>query len=85
MFYLVCKNLEQRTRLIEYLKERGIMAPFHYLSLHNSPYYHDRHDGRALPNAERFSDCLLRLPLFFNLGDQEVLQITESVQDFFKR
>lgn len=85
MFYLVCKNLEQRTRLIEYLKEHGIMAPFHYLSLHNSPYYHDRHDGRALPNAERFSDCLLRLPMYFNLGDNEVLQITESVQDFFKR
>jgi dTDP-4-amino-4,6-dideoxygalactose transaminase len=85
MFYIVCRSLNERSGLIEYLKKQGILAVFHYLPLHRSPYYHGRHDGRSLPNAERFSDCLLRLPLFFNLGDSDVLRIVEAVQDYFER
>jgi dTDP-4-amino-4,6-dideoxygalactose transaminase len=83
MFYLVCKNLEQRTKLIEYLKEHGIMAPFHYLPLHNSPYYHDRHDGRALPNAERFSDCLVRMPMYYELSMNDIEYIAGELNNFF--
>lgn len=83
MFYMVCKNLEQRTRLIEYLKKQGIMAPFHYLTLHNSPYYHDRHDGRALPNAERFSDCLVRLPMYYEMSMSDIEYIACELNNFF--
>jgi dTDP-4-amino-4,6-dideoxygalactose transaminase len=83
MFYFVCKSLGQRTRLIEYLKEHGIMAPFHYLSLHNSLYYHDRHDGRALPNADRFSDCLIRLPMYYEMSMTDTEYIAEALNNFF--
>jgi dTDP-4-amino-4,6-dideoxygalactose transaminase len=84
MFYIVCRSLDERTGLIEHLKKHGIMAVFHYLPLHLSIYYHDLHDGRRLPNVERFSDCLLRLPLYFNLGDHDVLRIVETIRDYFE-
>lgn len=72
MFYLVCKNLEQRTALINHLKQNDIWAVFHYISLHKSPFYVDKHDGRVLPETDNFTDCLLRLPLFFELDSKEV-------------
>lgn len=83
IFYIVCKNLIQRTRLIEHLKEHGIMAPFHYLPLHNSPYYHDRHDGRTLPNAERFSDCLVRMPMYYEMSANDIEYIVGELNNFF--
>ena len=72
LFYLVCNNMWERTELIKYLKENGITAVFHYLSLHGSDYYKDQHDGRALIESDRYTDCLLRLPLFYELGMEEV-------------
>jgi dTDP-4-amino-4,6-dideoxygalactose transaminase len=47
MFYLVFTTLEQRSKIINKLKENGIMAVFHYLSLHKSPFYQSKHDNRA--------------------------------------
>lgn len=82
MFYLVCPSLDYRTRLMGYLKERGVQTTFHYLPLHSSDYYKDKHDGRKLPNCERFADCLLRLPLYYELGDEEVKVIIDSILDF---
>jgi len=73
MFYLVCKNLEQRTALIQHLKQNGIMAVFHYISLHKSPFYESKHDGRILPETDNFTDCLLRLPLFLELETDLVI------------
>jgi dTDP-4-amino-4,6-dideoxygalactose transaminase len=83
LFYLVCKDVEERTALIAHLKAANIMAVFHYLSLHKSPFYQDKHDGRELPNTDRFSDCLLRLPLFFELTDAEVAYIVETIKQFY--
>lgn len=80
MFYLVCENLEQRTQLISNLKENGIHAVFHYLSLHDSPYYQPLHDGRVLANSDHFSDCLVRLPLFYELTDEQVNYISQTIQ-----
>lgn len=79
MFYLVCQDLEQRTALISALKTQGIHAVFHYLSLHNSPYFKEKHDGRSLPNSDRFSNCLLRLPMFYELSNDDVDRITKTV------
>ena len=73
MFYLVCQSLEQRTALIEALKAKHIHAVFHYLSLHQSPFYKDKHDGRMLPETDRYSDCLLRLPMYYELEPQIVI------------
>jgi dTDP-4-amino-4,6-dideoxygalactose transaminase len=79
MFYLVCRDLEQRTALISALKAQGVHAVFHYLSLHDSPYFQDKHDGRDLPNSDRFSNCLMRLPMFYELSDAEVDHITKAL------
>ena len=73
MFYLICDTMEQRTQFIAYLKRKDILAVFHYLSLHTSPYYKDKHDGRALPESDCYSDCLVRLPMFYELSEQSVI------------
>lgn len=79
MFQLVCPSLEVRTRLIDGLKSNGVHAVFHYLSLHNSQYFADKHDGRAIPNSDRFANCLVRLPLFYELTDEQCAYISEKV------
>lgn len=73
MYYLVCESLEQRSAMIEKLKQAGILAVFHYLSLHKSPFYASKHDGRILPQTDCYSDCLLRLPLYFELESNVVI------------
>ena len=78
MFYLVCPSLRVRTQLIEGLKSHGIYAVFHYLSLHSSPYYADKHDGRSIPNSDRYSDCLVRLPLFYEMSDEQCAYVCEK-------
>ena len=72
MFFLTCNSLEQRTAIIKKLRDNDILAVFHYLSLHSSPYYTNKHDGRKLPETDKFSDCLIRLPLFFELESKIV-------------
>ncbi len=79
LFFLVCNTFEQRTALIERLKQDGVQAVFHYLSLHKSPFFEGKHDGRTLQNSDRFSDCLVRLPLFYELTDDQVDFICERV------
>ena len=82
MFYLLCPSLDYRTRLMGYLKEKGIQTTFHYLPLHSSAYYKDKHDGRVLPNCDRYGDTLVRLPLFYELTDDEVRLIIEAILSF---
>lgn len=75
MFYLVCKSLNQRNDLIRKLAENDILAVFHYLSLHKSDYYKDKHDGRVLKESDRYTDTLMRLPLFYGLENKDVSRI----------
>lgn len=86
MFYFICRNLEERTKLLSYLKENGILAVFHYLSLHLSGYY-QKHSNSipSLPNSERFEDCLIRLPMYYELTDSQVHQIFEEIISFFSK
>lgn len=79
MFYLICDSLKERTALIQRLKEQDILAVFHYLSLHSSPYYQDKHDGRQLPNCDRYADCLVRLPLYYDLSIENVNTICNTI------
>ena len=85
MFYLVCCNLDERTKLIAYLKEQGVGAVFHYLSLHLSDYYRENHVGEIpnLPNCDRFADCLVRLPMYFELKDEEVEKTVMLIHHFY--
>ena len=75
MFYIICSSLESRTELIARCKQNNIGAVFHYQSLHKSDYYKSRHDGRELPQSDRYTDCLVRLPMFYELSDKEISQI----------
>ena len=79
MFYLVSRSLNERTELIKRLKENDILAVFHYLSLHSSPYYKDKHDGRELPQCDRYADCLVRLPLYYDLKEEDVARICSII------
>lgn len=81
MFYLVCRSLDERSRMIGYLKEHGVLAVFHYLSLHLSEYYASIENNLPyLPNCDRYADCLVRLPLFFELKDEEICKIVELIE-----
>jgi dTDP-4-amino-4,6-dideoxygalactose transaminase len=83
MFYVVCRDLEERIGLITHLKNAGIHAVFHYLSLHKSPFYQSRHDGRELPWSDVYTDRLLRLPMYYELSEQDVDRVSEAVSDFY--
>ena len=85
MFYILCSDVEQRTSLIAHLKKNGVNAVFHYLSLHSSPYFTREHDGRALPHTDRYADCLLRHPLFYELRDDQIDFIIDTIINFCKR
>lgn len=82
MFYLVCKNLEQRTALIQYLKDNGVHAVFHYQSLHASEFYQNKYSGHDLPNSDHFTDTLVRLPLFYELQDEQVDHICDLITNY---
>ncbi len=83
IFYVLTEDEATRSRLIAHLQRRGIMAVFHYLSLHKSPFYRERHDGRPLPNAERYSATLLRLPLFHDLTAAQQDRVVAAIAEFF--
>ena len=85
MFYLTFPSLEARTALIKHLKENDIMAVFHYLSLHSSAYYADKHDGRALPECDRYADTLVRLPMYYDLSIEDVEHICALIKEYFKK
>ena len=84
MFYLVLPSLEQRSALIQHLKDNGIMAVFHYLSLHSSAYYVDKHDGRELPECDRYADTLVRLPMYYDLEIEDVERICKLICELYK-
>ena len=83
MFYLVTRDLAERTALIEHLKQLQVLPVFHYLSLHTSPFYADKHDGRDLPWADRYTDCLVRLPLYYELHPELQQRVIYGVLSFY--
>ncbi len=85
MYYVLCKSLEERSALISALKESGVMAVFHYLSLHSSSFYAAKHGERKLPHSDYFSDCLLRLPMYFELSKEDQARICDVILDFYNK
>jgi len=85
MFYLICGSLAERTELIAYLKAQGIYAVFHYLSLHKSPFNQGRHDGRELPWSDLYTDCLVRLPFYYELTEHEVDRVVDVIKTFYSK
>lgn len=85
IFYLVLNSIEERNNLIQHLKQHKISTVFHYQSLHKSPYYKNKHDGRPLSNADKFTNCLLRLPLYYNLSEDDQSYIIDILFKFFRK
>lgn len=84
MFYITCRNFEERTHLIKHLKDNEVLAVFHYLSLHKSNYYITNYTNiPELPECDRYADCLLRLPMFYELKNEEIECIIQSINKFY--
>jgi dTDP-4-amino-4,6-dideoxygalactose transaminase len=83
LFALVMNDTEERGALIDFMKKSEITPVFHYLSLHKSTFYLDKHDGRELENSDRFTDNLVRLPLYFELSELDVIKICNTIRTFF--
>lgn len=83
LFYILCKNENEWSDLLTYLKENGIWAIFHYLPLHKSPYYKDKHDKRDLPMSEFYSTHLIRLPFYYDLSSDEVSYVCNKIKEFY--
>ncbi len=86
IFYIVTRSLKERTELARFLKEQGILAVFHYVPLHSSPAgkLYGRTSG-TLKVTEMVSDCLLRLPLYYEMKDEDVHSVTDNIRKFYKR
>lgn len=82
IFYLVCSSLDYRTRFMEWMKAHGVQTTFHYLPLHSSQYYQPFYQGEKLVQCDRYADCLVRLPLYYELKEEEVQKIAQLVIEF---
>ncbi len=85
IFYIVTASLEERTALIKNLKEHGIHAVFHYIPLHSSPA--GKRFGRIsgdLNFTDNLSERVLRLPLFFEMKDEEVHHVVNTINHFYE-
>lgn len=86
MYYLKCKDLEERTALISYLKENDVQAVFHYVPLHSAPagLKYGRFNGEDAYTT-RESDCLVRLPMYYGIRECERNDVIQLVKQFFAR
>lgn len=85
MFYIKAKDLEERTRLISYLKENGVMAVFHYIPLHTAPagekYGEFRGEDKYTTSE---SERLVRLPLYYGLTEEDQTMVIKLVNKFYR-
>jgi dTDP-4-amino-4,6-dideoxygalactose transaminase len=84
LFYLLTRDLDTRNRLIAHFRSRNIHAVFHYLPLERSPFFAPHHDGRDLPNARRYSDTIVRLPLYMGMTEAEQDRVVAAAIDFYR-
>jgi len=84
MFYILCRSPEERDKLIVFLKSKGIYAVFHYLSLDKSPYYRDKTANHEMKNSDYYTDHLLRLPLYYELTDDDLNYVVENVKAYYR-
>lgn len=85
MFYILANSPGEQNSLLDHLKKHSIYGVFHYFPLHSSPYFREKHDGRQLPNTDRFSSCLVRLPFFYSLKENQISYIVRTIEKFFEK
>jgi dTDP-4-amino-4,6-dideoxygalactose transaminase len=84
IFYVICNSENERTKLIEHLKIDDILAVFHYLSLHKSPFYKTFNEDKELMQSDFYTNRLLRLPIFYDLSFKQQNHVIDSVTHFYK-
>ena len=85
MFYIKAKDLEERSALIAFLKERDILSVFHYIPLHSAPagQKYGRFSGEDKYTTKE-SERIIRLPMYYGLTDEDKEKVISSVYDFYK-
>ena len=85
MFYIKCKDLEERTKLISYARENGVQFVFHYVPLHSAPagLKFGRFDGKDEYTTKE-SERLMRLPMYYGLQQEAKEQVVKVIKDFYK-
>jgi dTDP-4-amino-4,6-dideoxygalactose transaminase len=83
IFYITCKSFDERAKLIEFMNSKGVQTAFHYQSLHRSLYFKEKYTGDSLINANKYSDLLLRLPMYSDLSNEEVNFVSNCVLEFY--
>lgn len=84
MFYVIVNNADTRTALIEHLKQKSILAVFHYIPLHTSPVGEKmEYERGALPVTESVSERLLRLPFYYELSEDDLRYVVEAISSFY--
>lgn len=84
LFYILCKSENERAALIKHLKNNSILAVFHYLSLHKSKFYKTFGNRGKLPNSDKFTNRLLRLPFYFELTLSEQNFVIDKISEFYE-
>lgn len=86
IFYAITENISQRDALLLHLEQNGVQAIFHYLALHKSPYFQSINSVQpSLRNAEHFEETLIRLPLYFELTENQIIYISDQIIQFYNR
>ena len=86
IFYILTKDLDQRDKMITFLKYAGVQAIFHYLPLHESPFFRGiEPEIVSLPNAIRFGNTLIRLPMFFELSESQKDFVIDKILSFYSK
>lgn len=83
IFYMVLNSEKKRDGLISHLQSNNILGIFHYLALHNSPYYRKNNSCNELRNAESFEKTLIRLPFYIGLKNKDLNNVVKSVINYF--
>jgi len=86
VFYFVCQSLEDRSALIKWMKQHEVQLVFHYLCLHKSKFfkkYYPELSNVSLPYSDYYTENLVRLPLYFDLTDEEVQIVIRLIREFF--
>ncbi|MBB6460742.1 dTDP-4-amino-4,6-dideoxygalactose transaminase [Flammeovirga kamogawensis] len=79
MFYIILKDVTQRSSFIEYMADKNVKCVFHYLSLHQSDYYLENNTIQHLKMSDYYSDCLVRLPLYYELSQDQIFSICKII------
>ena len=82
MFYMVFPSPTERKKIIAHLKTEQILSVFHYLSLHKSAFYKDKHEGGELPQSDWYSDTLVRFPLYYDLSSKEIDRVIKAIRSY---